>query len=184
MTEQQTYTFDNIGPEEKEAYKGRYRVFDQYEAIDYPFAKQCDEMFSEGKRISQADRCYVLIHDFNLYSHGDRSAHYGNPDLPKEKRRCVGLDYRWVGLSVYEGFMLAMRYRFKGIFVYPFDPKGNLSKTPFFHVDWKDWDRPEGQTMFGYRDQNGTMVTITKNFDEVIRLIAMLPELMNSNGAD
>jgi len=178
MTESQTHTFDNLGPEEWDHYKGK-RIFERYELISYPFVQHVDGMASDGKKQYADQHPFILIHDFNNYGHGKGSAHYGDPDGGE----CVAVDFRWRGLSLYEGLMLAFKYRFNGIFVYPF------ARMPFIHVDQKTWNRPEGVTTFGYRDQKGDMVTCNNNFDEVIRLFAMLPELMNDvgnplNGAD
>lgn len=173
MTEAQIYTFDTLGAEELDHYKGK-RIFERHELISYPFVRHFDGMASDGKK-QYADRNPVVwIHDFNNYGHGDKSAHYGDPSL--EDPECVGADYRWVRLSLYESLMLAFKHRFNGIFVYPF------FKTPIVHVDWKTWGRTEGQTMFGYCDEKGNMVTVTDNFDEVVQLLAMLPEMMNGNG--
>lgn len=171
VTEQETHLFDNIGANEKEAYRGKYLVFEHYETIDYSFARHCDDMFSDGKRVYSEKNPYVLIHDFNLYGHGDKSAHYGDPRLPEEERKCVGCDFRWVNLEVEEGLMLCFKWGFKGIFVYPY-----AMPTPFFHVDWKDWGRPEGIVMYGFRDQAGNMVTCTQHFPEVVRMFFLLSE--------
>lgn len=173
MTEAQTYTFDNLGPDERDHYKGK-RIFERHELISYPFVQHVDGMASDGKKQYADRRPVVWIHDFNNYGHCKGSAHDGDPSL--EDPECVGADYRWRGLSLYESVMLAFKHRFNGIFVYPF------FKTPIVHVDWKTWRRPEGQTMFGYCDEKGNMVTVTDSFDEVIQVIAMLPEMMNGNG--
>jgi hypothetical protein len=61
-------------------------------------------MISDGKK-QYATRYPVLwTYDFNNYVHYKGSAHYGNPytDGP-----CVAVDYRWRGISLYEGLMLA-----------------------------------------------------------------------------
>lgn len=180
MTESQTHTFDNLGPDERDHYKGRL-IFERHELISYPFAQHVDGMASDGKKQYADRRPVVWIHDFNNYGHGKGSAHYGDPEL--EDPECVGVDYRFIRLSLYEGFMLAVKWRFNGIFVYPFNKKGEVSKYPFIHADWKIWNRPEGITTFGYRDQKRNMVTCNNNFNEVVQLLAMLPELME-NGAD
>lgn len=171
MTEAQTHKFDNLGFDELDKYKGK-PIFRKHELIDYDFVKHFDEHMSDGKKQYANRHPIVWIHDFNNYEHGDNSAHYGNP---YNNGKCVAVDFRWRGLSLYEGFMLAMKWRFDGIFVYPF------ARTPFIHVDWKTWDRPTRTITFGYRNQAGQMITCNGNFDEVIQVIAMLPELMNNN---
>ncbi|MBN2323799.1 MAG: hypothetical protein JXQ30_08690 [Spirochaetes bacterium] len=178
MTEAQTHTFDNLGVHEHDHYKGK-PIFARRELISYQFTKHFDEHVTDGKK-QYADRSPVVwIHDFNNYTHGEGSGHNGNPYNNGE---CVAVDYEFKRLSLFEAFMLAIKWRFNGIFVYPFDRKGNLSTAPFIHADWKDWDRPTKTTTFGYRDRKGNMVTCNGNFDEVVQLLSMLPEMMVPNG--
>jgi len=172
MTEQQIYTFANLGADEFDHYKGT-AIFAKREIIDYDFVQHVDGMASDGKKQYANRHPAILIHDFNNYEHGEGSAHYGNP---YNNGKCVAVDFRWKGISLYEGLMLAFKWRFNGIFVYPF------ARTPFIHVDWKTWDRPTKTSTFGYRNQAGEIITCNGDFDEVVRVIAMLPELMNNNG--
>jgi len=171
MTESQIYTFDNLGPEERDHYKGK-RIFERFELISYPFVRHVDGMASDGKVIYNDRKPVVWIHDFNNYEHGEGSGHYGHPD----NGECVACDFRWKGISLYEGLMLAFKWQFAGIFIYPF------ARTPFIHTDWKTWNRPEGIVTFGYRDKDGGMVTCNTNFPAVLQVFDLMPEMMNGNG--
>lgn len=161
----QAKSFRNIGFKERDCYKGKVAL-ERYEQINYEFVKHWDNMVSDGKKIFGG---YVLIHDFNQYIHSNLSGHYGNPD----GGQCVAVDYHWVGISIYKQLMLALKWRFNGIFVYPF------AKTPFIHVDWKDWDRPEGVITFGYCDKEGYIITSNNDFVKVIDMINYLCELID-----
>ena len=177
MTEAQTHKFANLGADECDHYKGKH-IFAKHVLIDYDFVRHFDSMASDGKKQYTDRRPAILIHDFNNYEHGDGSGHYGNP---YNNGKCVAVDYRWRGLSLYEGLMLDFKWRFDGIFVYPFNKKGDLSKVPFIHDDWKTWDRHYRTINFGFRNLEGKMISCNGNFDVVLQLIAMLPVVLNNN---
>lgn len=168
MTRLQAQSFRNVGFREKDCYKGK-TALQRYRRIDYGFVNHWDNMVSDGKRIFGG---YVLIHDFNQYGHSERSGHYGAPD----DGQCMAVDYHWVGIPIYSQLMLALKWRFNGVFVYPF------VKVPFIHVDWKDWDRPEGIITFGYQSREGNIITSNRDFNKVIDAINLLCKLVDSGG--
>lgn len=165
MTRHQAKSFINLGFIEKDCYKGKVAL-EKYALIDYGFVKHWDNMVSDAKKIWKG--CFVLVHDFNQYTHGGDSAHYGDPKL---EGNCVAVDYHFTQVPIYNQLMLAFKWNFDGIFFYPH------SKVPFMHVDWKDWNRPLGIITFGYRDREGNMITSNNDFDKVIDMINFLCEL-------
>lgn len=167
MTEQEAKSFNNIGFEEKDCYKAEIAL-EKYEEISYSFVNHFDNMISEGKRYFAKNKPYVLIHDFNQYSHSKRSGHYGNPDYFGTAKKCVASDLHWVGLNPYEQVMLAFKWNFRGIFWYPY------GKVFFIHLDWKFWDRLPRQIVFGYRTGDGKMVTCNSDFQAVINNLNLL----------
>jgi len=168
VTKFQAKSFKNLGFTEKDCYKGKIALA-KYESIDYNFVSHWDEMISDGKTIWEDS--FVLVHDFNQYGHGKLSGHKGNPSGGE----CVAVDYHWVGVSIYDQFMLAMKWNFDGIFVYPH------SKPNFMHVDRKDWSRPSGIITFGYRDAERNMITSNNDFIKTAQMINFLCELMGED---
>lgn len=165
MTRGQAKSFKNIGFTEKDCYKGKIAL-EKYRYIDYNFVKHWDDMISDAKKIWKG--CLVLVHDFNQYQHGENSGHNGDP----AGGECVAVDYHLPKMPIYNQLMLALKWNFNGIFVYPH------SKPPFVHVDWKDWNRPSGLITFGYRDRERNMITSNGDFIKTIEMINFLCELV------
>lgn len=166
MTKRQAKSFINLGFTEKDCYKGKIALA-KYERINYGFTKHWDNMISDAKKIWKG--CFVLVHDFNQYGHSKDSAHSGDPSLDGE---CVAVDYHLVKVPIYDQLMLAFKWNFDGVFIYPH------SKPPFMHVDWKDWNRPSGIITFGYQDRESNMITSNSDFIKVTEMTNFLCELM------
>ena len=157
MKHEQIYHIKNIGIHERDILHGR-EVFENCEKIQYLFLKYWDGMISDIKREYTEKRQYVLIHDINLYKHGKDSAH---PDGD-------AIDYSWINFRPYLAIMFALKWKFSGIFFYPY------RKRLFFHNDWKIRNRPHGITTLGFEDKKGEIITTNRDIKKVMEELERL----------